>query len=43
MTHNFTLDAPLVMSNSQRADKPWVAYIKQQTRHSIETLFSKIK
>lgn len=28
--------------NSQRPDAPWVAYIKQCTRHYIETVFSAI-
>jgi hypothetical protein len=28
--------------NSQRQDKPWVEYIKQSTRHYIETVFSAI-
>jgi hypothetical protein len=28
--------------NSQRPDAPWVAYIKQCTRHYIETVFSEI-
>jgi hypothetical protein len=28
--------------NSQRPDVPWVAYIKQFTRHYIETIFSEI-
>jgi len=25
--------------NSKRQDKPWVQYIKQSTRHYIETVF----
>jgi hypothetical protein len=29
-------------SNSKRFDAPWVAYIKQSTRHYIETVFSGI-
>ena len=28
--------------NSQRPDAPWVAYLKQVTRHDIETVFSAI-
>jgi hypothetical protein len=28
--------------NSKRPDAPWVAYIKQHTRHYIETVFSRI-
>jgi hypothetical protein len=28
--------------NSKRPDKPWIQYIKQSTRHYIETVFSAI-
>lgn len=28
--------------NSQRADSPWTSYVKQYTRHYIETVFSRI-
>ncbi len=28
--------------NSCRSDEPWVQYIKQSTRHFIETVFSQI-
>lgn len=29
-------------NNSKRQDKPWIQYIKQSTRHYIETIFSAI-
>ena len=28
--------------NSSRSDKPWTQYLKQNTRHFIETVFSQI-
>jgi hypothetical protein len=28
--------------NSKRKDKPWIQYIKQHTRHYVETIFSSI-
>ncbi len=32
----------MIKKNSKRPDKPWVEYIKQSTRHYIETVFSAI-
>ena len=29
-------------NNSKRQDKPWIQYIKQSTRHYLETVFSAI-